>query len=184
MTRLKEIYNKERLNLMTKLGQKNLFQTPRLVKVVINVGTGQAKTNPKFPEAVTETLRTITGQKPASRKARKAISGFKIRDGDIVGLMVTLRGQKMYDFVDRLANLALPRMRDFRGLDPKGFDKKGNYTLGISEQIIFPEITHEKAAVIHGLSITLATTAKNVEEGKALLKTLGFPIKGEERGRK
>lgn len=178
MSQLKEIYNKKIVgDLKNELGISNIFALPKLSKVVINIGTGQNKTNPKFAEAASQTLLAITGQKPAVRKAKKAISGFKTRQGDQVGLMVTLRGNKMYDFTDKLANIVLPRLRDFRGLDMKGFDKNGNYTLGIAEQIIFPEITHEKAEIIHGLSITFVTTAQDAKAGHALLKAFGFPFK-------
>ena len=178
MSRLKEIYNKKIIaDLKNELGISNIFALPKLIKVVINIGTGQNKTNPKFAQVASETLTAIAGQKPAVRKAKKAIAGFKTREGDQVGLVVTLRGNKMYDFTDKLANIVLPRLRDFRGLDVKGFDKNGNYTLGIGEQIIFPEITHEKAEIIHGLSITFATTARNAKEGHALVKALGFPFK-------
>jgi len=180
MARLKEIYfDKTQEELKNILGIKNKYALPMLEKVVINVGIGQAKTNPKYENVVKETLMAISGQKPATRRAKKAVSGFKIRKGDKVGQMVTLRGERMYDFVDRLANITLPRMRDFRGLDPKGFDKNGNFTLGISEQIVFPEITHEKAEIIHGASITIVTTARDIKQAKSLLKALGFPIKGE-----
>lgn len=178
MSRLKEIYNKKIISdLKKELGIKNSFAVPHLKKVVINVGIGQVKTNPKFAEIVTETLMAITGQKPAVRRAKKAISGFKTRQGDQVGLMVTLRKDRMYDFTDKLANIVLPRLRDFRGLNEKGFDQNGNYTLGIAEQIIFPEITHEKAETMHGMSITFNTTAKDSKEGYALMKALGFPFK-------
>lgn len=180
MSRLKEAYFKKiQPELKKILGIENSFALPRLRKVVLNVGIGEAKGNQKFEEIAQETLSAITGQRPAPRKAKKAIAGFKIRKGDKVGLMATLRGDKMYDFIDRLINIALPRMRDFRGIDIKCFDNKGNLTLGISEQIIFPEITHEKAEIIHGLSITIVTTAKNTDAAKALMKELGFPIKGE-----
>jgi len=180
MSRLKEVYFKKiQPELKKTLGIENSYALPRLEKVVLNIGIGQAKGNPKFEENAQETLSAITGQRPAPRKAKKAISGFKIRQGEKIGLMVTLRGDKMYDFIDRLINITLPRMRDFRGIDVKNFDNKGNLTLGISEQIIFPEITHEKAEIIHGLSITIVTTAKNTDEAKALMKELGFPIKGE-----
>jgi large subunit ribosomal protein L5 len=181
MSKLKETYNKKIVtDLQKELGISNVFALPILIKVVINIGTGQNKTNPKFTEIAKTTLLAITGQKPAIRKAKKAISGFKTRQGDQVGLVVTLRDSKMYDFVDKLANIVLPRLRDFRGLDEKSFDKNGNYTLGIAEQIIFPEITHEKAEVIHGLSITFVTTAKDAKSGHALLKALGFPFKKQE----
>jgi len=162
--------------LKTDLGSRNILALPKVVKVVINVGIGQAKTNPKFAEAVITTLMAITGQKPAVRISRKAISGFKIREGEKVGMMVTLRGKKMHDFIIKLANIVLPRMRDFRGLKIVGFGKSGNFTLGISEQIIFPEISHEKAEIIHGMSISIKTTAKNPLEGQKLLEAWGLPF--------
>jgi large subunit ribosomal protein L5 len=184
MSRLKETYEKKIIaDLKKELGINNSFALPRLEKVVINVGTGQAKTNAKFADVVTETLTSISGQKPAVRRAKKAISGFKTREGDQVGLMVTLRKDRMYDFTDKLANIVLPRLRDFRGLDEKSFDQKGSFTLGIGEQIIFPEITHEKSEVIHGMSITFVTTAKSSKEGHALMKALGFPFKKSQVGK-
>lgn len=185
MSTHKEDYNKKiRDGLKAELGIKNILDVPFLSKVVINIGTGQNKTNPKFIEVAQATLLAITGQKPAVRKAKKAIAGFKTRQGDQVGLMVTLRGKRMHDFTSKLANIVLPRLRDFRGLDMKGFDKDGNYTLGLSEQIIFPEITHEKSEVIHGMSITFVSTAKDSSEGHALMKALGFPFKKTESERK
>lgn len=155
---------------------KNPLAIPKIVKVVINVGTGQAKTNPKFAAIVQESLESITGQKPAWREAHKAISGFKIRKGEKVGMMVTLRGGRMKDFLVKLANVVLPRMRDFRGLKLAGFDRRGNFVLGIPEQIIFPEIAHEKQDVLHGMSISIVTTAKNPQIGKKLLEAWGFPF--------
>lgn len=159
------------------LSLKNTFALPKIVKVVINIGIGAAKTNPKFAEIAEKTLIAITGQKPAWRTARMAIAGFKIREGEKVGLVVTLRGQRMIDFITKLANIVLPRIRDFRGLNPKGFDKKGNFSLGISEQIVFPEISHEKAEILHGMTVTIVTSAKNPEDGKKLLEAWGFPFK-------
>lgn len=180
MSRLKDSYQSKLIQDLSKdLNIKNVHALPRLQKIVINVGVGQSKTNAKFMDTARETLKSITGQQPAPRVARKAIAGFKTRIGDVVGLVVTLRGNKMYDFADKLANIVFPRMRDFRGLDPKNFDKDGNYTIGIAEQIIFPEITHEKAEVLHGMSITLVSSAKNPEQGTALIKALGFPFKKE-----
>lgn len=167
-----QIYEK----LSKELDIKNKMAIPKIVKVVINVGIGQTKTNPKFIEAATNTLLAITGQKPAERKARKAVAGFKIRQGDKVGLMVTLRGKKMKDFIIKLANIVLPRMRDFRGLRLSGFDNKGNYNLGLTEQIIFSEISHEKADILHGLSISIVTNAKTSEKAKLLLEAWGLPF--------
>ncbi len=159
------------------LGVKNQLAVPHLEKVIINVGLSKAKENANFKKAVSESLMAISGQKPKITTARMAISGFKIREGDEVGMVVTLRGNKMYDFVYKLANITLPRMRDFRGLDKKGFDKQGNYTISLTEQIIFPEISHEKAEILHGMSITLTTTCKNSHEGQLILEALGFPFK-------
>lgn len=162
---------------------KNKFAVPKIVKVVLNIGTGASKTNSKFIQAATNTLEAITGQKPAERMAKKAIAGFKIREGEKVGLMVTLRGKKMVDFLIKLVNIVLPRTRDFRGLKESGFDNQGNYTLAIPEQIVFSEITHEKAETLHGVAISIVTTAKNPAEGKSLLEAWGFPFKkGKENG--
>lgn len=172
MSKLEEIQTK----LKKDTGINNTFELPKIIKVVINVGTGKMRTNPKFNEIAEASLASITGQKPAPRIARKAISGFKVREGEKVGLIVTLRGKKMSDFITKLANIVLPRMRDFRGLKVKGFDGQGNFTLGIAEQIVFPEISHEKSEVLHGMSITVKTTAKNSEEGRELLKAWGFPF--------
>lgn len=160
----------ERLNIANKMA------VPRPIKVVINVGIGNLRDD-KNKEQVSENLASISGQKPKETKARESISGFKIRKNEAVGLMVTLRGRRMFDFLLKLANVVLPRLRDFRGLSEKSFDKNGNFTLGFSEQIVFPEISHEKAETLHGLSITIATTAKNTAEGRMLLEELGFPFK-------
>jgi len=173
---MESVIKKVNEKLKTELGSRNTLALPKIVKVVINVGIGQTKTNPKFAEAALATLMAITGQKPAVRTSRKAISGFKIREGEKVGMMVTLRGKKMHDFIIKLANIVLPRMRDFRGLKIAGFGKSGNFTLGISEQIIFPEISHEKAEIIHGMSISIKTTAKNPHEGQKLLEAWGLPF--------
>lgn len=163
--------------LQEKMALKNALAVPHLKKVIVNVGIGQAKDNPKFKEIVLENLTAITGQRGKITKAKKAIAGFKIRLGDEVGLVVTLRGKRMDDFIYKLINVVLPRMRDFRGLDPKSFDKDGNFTLAIKEQIIFPEISHEKTEILHGLSIVISTTAKNPHDGQLLLEVLGFPFK-------
>lgn len=174
----KDTYNEVIAPLLTKdLGIKNKLALPRLRKVVVNVGIGANKTNPKLTEMVLSNLTAITGQKPVIRKARKAISGFKVRTGDEVGLMVTLRGQRMYDFVQKIAHVTLPRLRDFRGLDPKSFDQAGNFTLGFKEQLIFPEITNEKTEVVHGLEVTMIMNTYNAEHSKQLLVALGFPFK-------
>lgn len=177
MTNAKELQKEIIANLRAKLDLKNDLALPSLAKVVINVGTGKLRENPKFSSTVKVSLMQITGQKPKTTKARKAVSGFKVRQADEIGMMVTLRGSRMYDFIYKLAHVVLPRMRDFRGLSEKGFDKNGNYTLGITEQLIFPEISHEKAEIPHGLSITIVTTAKNTKEGRLLLEALGFPFK-------
>lgn len=174
----KDTYNEVIVpQLMKDLGIKNKLALPKLKKVVINVGIGANKTNPKLTEMVMANLTAITGQKPVIRKARKAISGFKVRTGDEVGLMVTLRGQRMYDFVQKVAHVTLPRLRDFRGLDPKSFDQAGNLTLGFKEQLIFPEIINEKTEVVHGLEMTMIINSNNVENSTKLLVALGFPFK-------
>lgn len=177
MTQAKEkFYQKIIPDLAKKLNLKNKMAVPKLEKIVINVGIGKTRENPKFKELVQENLLSITGQKPKVTKAKKAISGFKIRQNDEVGLVVTLRGQYLYDFAYKLANIVLPRMRDFRGLSENGFDKDGNFTLAIREQAIFPEISHEKTEILHGMAITIVTTAKNTQEGRLLLESLGFPF--------
>lgn len=179
MSKLKERFQEEiTKKLQEKLKIKNYLAVPRLEKVVINVGVGsKSRENPKFTEKVSENLKAITGQSPKTTKARKAISGFKVRMNQEVGLMVTIRGQRMADFIYKLANIDLPRMRDFRGLKEEGFDKLGNYTFAVTDQLIFPEITPEKSDILHGLSISLKTTAKSIDEGRALLEIMGFPFK-------
>ncbi|MFA6493165.1 MAG: 50S ribosomal protein L5 [Patescibacteria group bacterium] len=167
-------------NIVKELGQKleikNLMAVPKLEKIVINVGIGKTRENPKFKDSAIESLKSITGQKPKITRAKKAIAGFKIRQNDEIGLVVTLRDEKMYDFANKLASIVLPRMRDFRGLKDEGFDKAGNFTLAIQEQLIFPEISHEKSEIVHGMSITFVTTAKDFSQGKALMEALGFPF--------
>lgn len=177
MARLKDKYQKEILpRLKERFKYKNNLEVPRLEKIVINVGLGEAVAEPKFLEAVVGELAAITGQKPIATKARKSIAGFKIRAGMTIGCKVTLRGNRMYEFFDRLVNVALPRVRDFRGISPSSFDGKGNFTLGIKEQTIFPEISYEKIPMVHGMDITLITTAKSNEEARELLKLSGMPF--------
>jgi large subunit ribosomal protein L5 len=176
--RLKQRYMKEiRPALVAEFGFKNLMQAPRLEKVVVNMGLGEAIQNGKILDASIEQLAAITGQKPVVTKARKSIANFKLRQGQSIGAMVTLRGDRAYEFIDRLVSIALPRVRDFKGVSPKAFDGKGNYTLGVKEQIIFPEINYDKVEKIKGLNITVVTTARNDEEGRVLLRHLGMPFR-------
>lgn len=178
MARLKDKYEQEIApQLRGKFKYRNRFQIPRIEKIVINVGLGEGISEPKFLEAAMEELAVITGQRPVVTKARKSVAAFKIRAGMSLGCKVTLRGKRMYEFLDRLVNVTLPRVRDFRGVSPTSFDGRGNFTLGIEEQIIFPEIDYEKIPLIHGMDITLVTTAKNDEEAKALLRLLGMPFR-------
>ncbi len=176
--RLKERFEKEiRPALMKELGHGNPMQAPRLEKIVVNMGLGEAINNGKIIDASVAQLSSITGQKPVVTKARKSIANFKLRQGQSIGAMVTLRGDRMYEFFDRLVSIALPRVRDFKGVSPKAFDGKGNYTLGIREQIIFPEINYDQVEKIKGLNITVVTTARDDEEGRALLRLLGMPFR-------
>ena len=176
--RLRVRFGKEILpELMKELGFKNPMQVPKLDKIVVNMGLGEAINNGKIIDASVEQLASITGQKPVVTKARKSIANFKLRQGQSIGAMVTLRGDRMYEFFDRLVSVALPRVRDFKGVSPKAFDGKGNYTLGVREQIIFPEINYDKVEKIKGLNITVVTTARNDEEGRALLRHLGMPFR-------
>jgi len=171
-------YNKEVVPALTKqFGFANPMQVPRLEKIVVNMGLGAAVANPKIIDAAVEEIRAITGQKPVVTRSKKAIASFKLRAGLPIGVMVTLRGPRMWEFADRLISISLPRVRDFRGVSRKAFDGKGNYTLGLKEQIIFPEINYDRIDVIKGLNITFVTTAKNDEEGRALLKELGMPFR-------
>jgi large subunit ribosomal protein L5 len=177
--RLKVRYRQEALpRLQQELGLTNPMQVPRLEKVVINMGVGDSLKDGRLMEAAVEDLQIITGQKPVVTKARKSVAGFKIREGMAIGAKVTLRGDRMWEFVDRLVSIAIPRIRDFRGLNPKAFDGHGNYTLGLTEQLIFPEIDYDKVAKVRGMDITVATTAKTDDEGRALLVALGFPFEG------
>ncbi|MDN5331562.1 MAG: large subunit ribosomal protein [Tepidanaerobacteraceae bacterium] len=177
MPRLREKYEKEVIPaLMKKFNYKSVMQVPRLEKVVLNMGISDAKENPKAVESATRDLAMITGQKPVVTKAKKSIASFKIRKGMAIGAKVTLRGNRMYEFLDKLFNIALPRVRDFKGLSPDAFDGRGNYTLGIREQLIFPEIDYDKIDKIRGMDITIVTTAKTDEEARELLKGLGMPF--------
>jgi large subunit ribosomal protein L5 len=177
MSRLYEKYKNEvRSELQKELELKNVMQVPRLEKIVVNSGVGEATQNIKILDKVMEELATITGQKPALRRARKSIASFRLRAGMPVGATVTLRGIRMYEFFDRLVSIVIPRIKDFRGLSPRAFDGTGNYTLALKDQLVFPEIDYNKVERTKGLSITLVTSAKTNQEGKALLKRLGMPI--------
>ena len=176
--RLRDAYQQQVVPaLMKEFGYKNVMQVPKLERIVLNVGMGEAIQNAKLLEGAVTELGTITGQKPVVTRAKKAIAGFKLRQGLPIGAKVTLRSRRMYEFFDRLVTLALPRIRDFRGVSPKAFDGRGNYTLGLKEQLIFPEIKYDEVASIHGMDITIVTTAKTNDEGKALLKHLGMPFR-------
>ncbi len=178
MTRLKEKYENEVVDALIKeFGYTNVMQVPRLLKISVNIGLGEAVQNPKVVEFALDDLRTITGQQPVVRRARRSIAGFKLREGMRVGCSVTLRRDRMYEFFDRLVSVALPRVRDFRGVSQKAFDGKGNYSMGIHEQIIFPEINYDKIDKIRGMNITFVTSAKTDEEGRALLRHLGMPFR-------
>lgn len=177
MSRLKDIYNDEIMDAMIKkFGYKNRMEVPKLDKIVINIGVGEAKENAKVLEAAMQDLETITGQKAILTKAKKSIANFKIREGMAIGCKTTLRGEKMYDFMDRLVNLALPRVRDFRGVSADSFDGRGNYALGIKEQLIFPEIEYDKVDKVRGMDVIVVTTAKTDEEARELLRLFGMPF--------
>ena len=178
MARLKEKYRSEIAPAIAKeFGIKNVMAIPRVEKVVINMGMGEAISNSKILDTAVEELQTITGQKPVITKAKKSIAAFKLRQGMNIGTMVTLRGDRMYEFLDRLISVALPRVRDFRGISGKAFDGRGNYTLGIKEQLIFPEIDFNKVDKTRGMNISIVTTAENDEQSRALLKALGMPFR-------
>ena len=178
MGALKEKYMNECVPaLKEEFGYKNVMQLPQLKKIVLNMGLGEAVQNPKIVEGAAEELTRIAGQKAVITKAKKSIATFKLREGMPIGCRVTLGGDKMYDFFSKLVNIALPRVRDFRGLSPKGFDGRGNFSMGIQEQIIFPEIDYDKIDKIKGLNITIVTTAQTDEEGRSLLRKLGMPFK-------
>ena len=177
MSRLKETYKNEIVDAMIKkFGYKNIMEVPKLDKIVVNMGVGEAKENAKVLESAVKDLETITGQKAILTKAKKSIANFKLREGQNIGCKVTLRGEKMYDFLDRLVNLALPRVRDFRGINPNAFDGRGNYALGIKEQIIFPEIEYDKIDKVRGMDVIFVTTAKTDEEARELLKLFNMPF--------
>ncbi len=175
--RLERRYREDvRAKLSEEFGYKNVHQVPSLTKIVVNIGLGEATQNPKLLDNAVEELSLITGQKPVVRRARKSVANFKLREGQAIGTMVTLRGERMWDFLDRLVNVALPRVRDFKGVSTKAFDGRGNYTLGIREQIIFPEIDYDKVERITGLNVTVCTTAQTDAEAKSLLSHLGMPF--------
>ena len=178
MSRMQEIYrDKVAPELMTKFGYKSAMEVPRLSKITLNMGVGEAIADKKVIENAVSDLTKIAGQKPVVTKARKAIAGFKIREGYPIGCMVTLRGNRMYEFLNRFVTIALPRVRDFRGISGKSFDGRGNYNIGVKEQIIFPEIEYDKVDAVRGLNISVTTTAKTDEEAKALLSAFRFPFK-------
>ncbi len=177
MSRLKDQYQNEIVKAMIdKFGYKNVMEVPKLDKIVVNMGVGEAKDNAKVLEAAVKDMETITGQHVVTTKAKKSVANFKIREGQEIGCMTTLRGEKMYDFLDRLVNLALPRVRDFRGVNANSFDGRGNYALGIKEQIIFPEIEYDKVDKVRGMDIVFVTTAKTDEEARELLAQFGMPF--------
>ncbi|HOV30594.1 MAG TPA: 50S ribosomal protein L5 [Anaerolineaceae bacterium] len=178
MNRLKEQYKNEIAPALFKeLGLDNVMQTPRIEKVVVNIGVGEALDNPKALEAAVNDLTIITGQKPVVTAAKKAISNFKLREGRQIGVKVTLRGEKMWAFLDRLINIALPRVRDFRGVSAEAFDGRGNYTLGLQEQLIFPEIQYDKIDKVRGMEVSIVTTAKDDEQARLLLSKFGMPFR-------
>ena len=181
--RLKEQYDNElRSKLQEDLGLDNVMQVPRLTKIVVNMGAGDAAADAKLIDGVVADLRTITGQQPKVNRARKSVSNFKLREGQAIGANVTLRGDRMWEFLDRLIALAIPRIRDFRGLSPKGFDGRGNYSFGVTEQLIFPEIDYDQVVKVRGMDITLVTTAETDAQGRALLDAFGFPFRRQQVG--
>jgi large subunit ribosomal protein L5 len=183
MPRLKERYASEiRERLRTELGLGNVMEVPHLVKIVLNMGVGQATQQASLLDGALADLTLITGQKPAVTRAKKSIATFKLREGNAIGAKVTLRGDRMWEFYDRLVSVAIPRIRDFRGLNPKAFDGRGNYTFGVTEQLIFPEIDYDKIDTVRGMDITIVTTARSDDEGRALLRALGFPFRREAQG--
>ena len=178
MSTFKELYNKEIANsLMKKFNYSSIMEVPKLEKIVINMGVGEGSHDAKFIEAAVKDLETITGQKPVVTKARKSIAGFKLREGQVIGAKVTLRGENMYNFMEKLIKVSLPRVRDFRGVSKTAFDGKGNYTLGIKEQIIFPEIEYDQVLKVRGMDIVFVTTAKTNEEAMELLSGFGMPFR-------
>ena len=179
MNRLKEKYNNEIVpSLREKYNYASVMEVPKLEKIVVNMGVGDATTNSKLLDAAMKDLEIITGQKPVATKAKKAIAGFKVREGQAIGCKVTLRGENMYNFLDKLISITLPRVRDFRGISNKAFDGRGNYTLGLKEQALFPEITYEEVDLVKGMNVSVITTANTDDEARELLRLLGMPFKG------
>ena len=177
MNRMRERYQKEIAPALVKSFElANVMQVPRITKIVVNIGAGEALDNPKALEAAVADLTTITGQKPVTTKARKSIANFKLREGRLIGAKATLRGERMWAFLDRLLNIALPRVRDFRGVSANAFDGRGNYTLGLSDQLVFPEIDYDKIDKLRGMEVTIVTTARDDEQARALLRLLGMPF--------
>jgi large subunit ribosomal protein L5 len=178
MARLQEKFNSELAGeIQQKLGLKNPMQVPKITKITLNMGVGEAVADKKVMEHARADMKKISGQNPVTRLARKSVAGFKIRDGYPIGCKVTLRRERMYEFLDRLVSIAIPRIRDFRGLNPKSFDRQGNYSMGVTEQIIFPEINYDEIDTLRGMDITITTTARNAEEGQVLLEAFNFPFK-------
>jgi len=178
MTRLRDKFEKDVIpKMMQEFGYKNKMQVPRLHKIVVNMGLGEALQNPKIIDSSAKEMAAITGQRPVVTRSRKSIANFKLREGLPIGCMVTLRKERMFEFLDRLINVAIPRVRDFRGISKRSFDGKGNFTMGVREQIIFPEIDYDKIEKIKGMNVSIITTAKTDEEGRALLKHLGMPFR-------
>ncbi|NOR51248.1 MAG: 50S ribosomal protein L5 [Gammaproteobacteria bacterium] len=179
MARLQQFYKDKVINqLKEELGLSNVMEVPRITKITLNMGVGEATTDKKVLEHAVGDMIKISGQKPIVNKARKSVAGFKVREGWPIGCKVTLRSERMYEFLDRLVSIAIPRMRDFRGLNAKSFDGRGNYSMGVKEQIIFPEIEYDKIDKLRGMDITITTTARTNDEGRALLKAFNFPLKG------
>ncbi|MGB3620050.1 50S ribosomal protein L5 [Ketobacter sp. MCCC 1A13808] len=178
MSRLKEVYKNEIVSkLQEQFSYKSVMEVPKITKITLNMGVGEAAADKKAIDGAVADMALISGQKPLVTNARKSVAGFKIREGWPIGAKVTLRGERMYEFLDRLVSMAIPRIRDFRGLNPKSFDGRGNYSMGIKEQIVFPEIEYDKIDKIRGMDITITTTAKSNEEGRALLEAFQFPLK-------
>ena len=182
MTRLQNFYKEQVIAKLTeKFGYDNVMQVPRLSKIVVNMGVGRATQQQSLIEGAQRDLQAIAGQKPVVTRAKKSIAGFKLREGQAIGVKVTLRGDRAWEFFDRLVSLAIPRIRDFRGLSPRSFDGQGNYTFGVTEQLIFPEIDYDRIDTVRGMDITIVTTARTDEEGRALLRAFGFPFRQETR---
>jgi large subunit ribosomal protein L5 len=181
MATLKEVYNTElSLKLKEELGLKNVMEIPRITKITLNMGVGEALGDKKVLESAVGDMQKIAGQKPVVTNARRSIAGFKVREGWPIGCKVTMRGERMYEFLERLISIAIPRIRDFRGISPKSFDGRGNFAMGITEQIIFPEIDYDKIDALRGMDITITTSARTDDEGRALLRAFGFPLRSSQ----